>query len=141
MATNVYGPIELVRGEWLRVSHLRNFFQGPWCIEGVFNVVCFMWERRGQVAMDNHMVAFSSFIDNNALVDVPLDVVDSHGPVALPLHYLRVDLINFVSSGKVCFLELLCSLSLYLYLIIVQFSLIVYLWMEDLSLSVSYNMV
>lgn len=51
---------------------MSGLLEGPQCIEGDLNVVCFVWESREHNDMSNYMEEFLTFIDDNALVDIPL---------------------------------------------------------------------
>ena len=72
--SGVYGPhtdgerLEL----WNELSSVRHRWASPWCAIGDFNIIRVPSERWGYSGFCPTMVAFSDWIDNLQLVDLPL---------------------------------------------------------------------
>ena len=73
--TGVYGPNG--NGQWStlweELSQVRARWPMAWCIVGDFNIIKFPSKRIGCESFSPAMFAFSDFIENNSLVDLPLE--------------------------------------------------------------------
>ena len=56
-----YGPVVDSKREffWEELGAVRGLWNGPWCVEGDFNMVCFPGEHRGVGRVSNSMRRFS----------------------------------------------------------------------------------
>ena len=72
--TGVYGPNSLRdrRFLWEELLGLSSWWNVPWCVGGVFNVVRFPSERSGSTSFTASMRDFSHFISQKGLIDIPL---------------------------------------------------------------------
>ena len=72
--TGIYGPIaDLHRANlWEELSTVRTRWNNPWFLFGNFNIIRCPCERLGYDSFSPAMFAFSDFIENNFLVDLPL---------------------------------------------------------------------
>ena len=72
--TGVYGP--QARDEKLRMleelGRVRDGWPGPWCVGGDFNEILYPYERSSGVCPSNAKVEFRNFINERALMDLPL---------------------------------------------------------------------
>ncbi len=72
--SGVYGPhtdgerLEL----WNELSVVKHRWASPWCVIGDFNIIRVPSERWGFSSFSPAMVAFSDWIENLQLVDLPL---------------------------------------------------------------------
>lgn len=136
---NVYGPVDYVLRNllWGELEEVRGLLLGQWCIGADFNAVHFVWERRGYRELSSHMDEFSSFIDNNSLMDIPLigsRFTWTRGSFSSP-SMSRIDRFLVCPDWARLYLKELCLLFLYWFPTIGQFFLIVFRWMEGLNLS------
>ncbi|KAL4625272.1 hypothetical protein ACB092_05G013600 [Castanea dentata] len=73
--SGVYGPND--NGQrpnlWGELSQVRARWPVAWCLVGDFNIIRFPSERLGCETFSPAMLAFSDFIENNSLVDLPLE--------------------------------------------------------------------
>ena len=71
----VYGPNDNGQRStlWEELSQVRARWPMAWCIVGDFNIIRFPSERIGYESFNPAMFAFSNFIENNSLVDLPLE--------------------------------------------------------------------
>ncbi|XP_028058334.1 uncharacterized protein LOC114262180 [Camellia sinensis] len=71
---NVYAPNDVIGRRLLResLSKLKLAFTSPWCIDGDFNEIRFMSERKGYTRRDRGMMDFNDFIDLMELHDLPM---------------------------------------------------------------------
>lgn len=89
VVTDVYGPMDnrLRSLLWNELEEVRALFQGPWCIGGDSNAGRFALERIGHSDTFNRIEDFTAFVDDNALVDIPLvgsRFTWSHGSLLVP---------------------------------------------------------
>ncbi|XP_075645334.1 uncharacterized protein LOC142616347 [Castanea sativa] len=74
-AASVYGPND--NGQrpnlWGELSQVRARWPVAWCLVGDFNIIRYPSERLGCETFSPAMLAFSDFIENNYLVDLPLE--------------------------------------------------------------------
>ena len=72
--TGVYGPNDNGQRStlWEELSHVRARWPMAWCLVGDFNIIKYPSERLGCESFSPAMFAFSDFIENNSLVDLPL---------------------------------------------------------------------
>ena len=72
--TSVYGPND--SGQWStlwdELSQVHARWPMAWCLVGDFNIIRYPSERLGCEFFSPAMFAFSDFIENNSLVDLPL---------------------------------------------------------------------
>lgn len=72
--TNDYGPN--VDGDRRvlcdELARLTSWGNGPWCIGGDFNIICFPSERSNGLYSSITMLEFSEFIFEQDLMDIPL---------------------------------------------------------------------
>lgn len=70
---NVYAPNDSRDRShlWLVLANLKAFFPKPWCLEGDFNEIKNIGERKGYVRCDRGMLEFNEFSNNLELADVP----------------------------------------------------------------------
>lgn len=57
---------------WERLTNLRTFFSGPWCLGGDLNEVRYSAERHGCSSRDSNMRRLNKFIEDMELVDLPM---------------------------------------------------------------------
>jgi hypothetical protein len=57
---------------WDDLAWIINWWNLPWCIGGDFNVIRFPIEKLGEVRLCSTMRAFSDFISDQGLMDLPL---------------------------------------------------------------------
>lgn len=73
--TGVYDPND--NGQrptlWEELSQVRARWPMAWCLVGDFNIIRYPSERLGCESFSLAMFAFSDFIKNNSLVDLPLE--------------------------------------------------------------------
>lgn len=71
---NIYAPTDAVRRRklWDLIINLKQHFLKPWCMGGDFNEIRFMSDSKGCTRRDRGMLDFNNFIDQLALVDIPL---------------------------------------------------------------------
>ena len=73
--TGVYGPND--NGQrftlWEELSQVRARWPMAWCLVGDFNIIKYPSESLGCESFSPAMFAFSDFIENNSLVDLPLE--------------------------------------------------------------------
>ena len=69
-----YGPVVDSKREffWEELGAIRGLWNGPYCVEGDFNMVCFPGEHRGVGRVSNSMRRFSEIIEDLGLRDIPL---------------------------------------------------------------------
>ena len=72
--TGVYGPNDNGQRStlWEELSQVRARWPMAWCLVGDFNIIKYPSERLGCESFSPAMFAFSDFIENNFLVDLPL---------------------------------------------------------------------
>ena len=72
--TSVNGP--QTRVDKLRMleelGRVRDSWPGPWCVGGDFNEILYPYERSSGVCPSNAMAEFRNFINQRALMDLPL---------------------------------------------------------------------
>ena len=72
--TGIYGP--QARGDKLQMldelRRVRDGWGGPWCLGGDFNEILYVNERNTGVCPSSAMAEFREFINQRALVDLPL---------------------------------------------------------------------
>ena len=75
VCTGLYGPnADHYRAAlWEELSRVRVRWNTAWFLFGDFNIIRYPCERRGCESFSPAMFAFSDFIDNNYLVDLPLE--------------------------------------------------------------------
>ena len=75
VCTGLYGPnADHHRAAlWEDLSRVRVRWNTPWFLFGDFNIIRYPCERRGCESFSLAIFAFSNFIENNYLVDLPLD--------------------------------------------------------------------
>ena len=73
--TGVYGPNDNGQRSTLceELSQVRARWPMAWCLVGDFNIIRYPSERFGCESFSPTMFAFSDFIENNSLVDLPLE--------------------------------------------------------------------
>ena len=73
--TGVYGPNDdgLLVSLWKELSQVHARWPMAWCVVGDFNIIRYPSERLGCESFSPAMFAFSDFIKNNSLVDLPLE--------------------------------------------------------------------
>ena len=73
--TGVYGPNDNGQQStlWEELSQVRARWPMAWCLVGDFNIIRYPSERFGCESFSPTMFAFSDFIENNSLVDLPLE--------------------------------------------------------------------
>ena len=73
--TGVYGPNDNGQRStlWDELSQVRARWPMAWCLVGDFNIIRYLSERLGCESFSPTMFAFSDFIENNSLVDLPLE--------------------------------------------------------------------
>ena len=73
--TGVYGPNDNGQRStlWEELSQVRARWPMAWCLVGDFNIIRYPSERFGCESFSPTMFAFSDFIENNSLVDLPLE--------------------------------------------------------------------
>ena len=73
--SGVYGPHRDVERQlmWEELSGICAWWDVPWCVGGDFNVVRYPMERGGTDRISPSMQAFSDFIFDMGLVDLPLE--------------------------------------------------------------------
>ncbi|GKV41862.1 hypothetical protein SLEP1_g49342 [Rubroshorea leprosula] len=71
---NIYSPCQLMgkRFLWDDLQNLMNSRRGNWCLVGDFNAVRGIEERAGGSGINAEMREFDNFINNAALIDLPL---------------------------------------------------------------------
>ena len=73
--TGVYDPND--NGQrptlWEELSQVHARWPMAWCLVGDFNIIRYPSERLGCESFSLAMFAFSDFIENNSLVDLPLE--------------------------------------------------------------------
>lgn len=74
MVTNVYGTVAYERKEAFlkELEEVRGNNVIPWCAGGDFNEIWFIEERRGDEVVDRFMRMFLEFMENLAMVDLPM---------------------------------------------------------------------
>ena len=72
--TGVYGPNDNGQRStlWEELSQVRVRWPMAWCLVGDFNIIKYPSEKLGYESFSPAMFAFSDFIENNSLVDLPL---------------------------------------------------------------------
>ena len=75
VCTGVYGPnADQYRAVlWEELSRVRVWWTTTWLLFGDYNIIRYPCERLGCESFSPVMFAFSDFIENNYLVDLPLD--------------------------------------------------------------------
>ena len=58
---------------WEGLSQVHARWPMAWCVVGDFNIIRYPSERLGCESFSPIMLAFSDFIENNSLVDLPLE--------------------------------------------------------------------
>ena len=119
--SGVYGPnSNSARGIlWDELAGISNWWSLPWCIGGDFNVVRYPNERLKGGSLTSAMWAFTDFINELGLIDLPLIGGIIHGPV-IQLAQQCLALTGFLSPqiGMVSLLPLYKASSPAPYLII-----------------------
>ena len=73
--TGVYGPNDNGQQStlWEELSQVCARWPMAWCLVGDFNIIGYLSERLGCESFSPAMFAFWDFIENNSLVDLPLE--------------------------------------------------------------------
>ena len=73
--TGVYGPNDNGQQStlWEELSQVCARWPMAWCLVGDFNIIRYLSERLGCESFSPAMFAFWDFIENNSLVDLPLE--------------------------------------------------------------------
>lgn len=74
LVSPIYGPSDSGQREmlWRELDDIRSRWNGPWCIEGDWNIIRFPSEKLGCNRISSDMVSFSDWVNKHSLVDLPL---------------------------------------------------------------------
>ncbi|XP_077252794.1 uncharacterized protein LOC143892217 [Tasmannia lanceolata] len=72
--SGIYGPTHRTAKHqlWAELTLIRNKWGNPWCLGGDFNEIRRVEERLGCSRTSQNMLAFSDFIAETELIDIPL---------------------------------------------------------------------